>query len=237
MSILSIDLNADLGEGAGFDHDLIPLVSSVNLCCGLHAGSLAASEAVLQLARQQRQSRDLAVGAHPGLPDRRAMGRSSVQLPPDMVGEITRYQVEILARMALSHGIQLTHLKPHGALYHLACSNPEIAGQMVQVACAFQLAVMGLPSSALSTACEGKVRFIAEGFAERGYLPDGRLIPRGQPGDLIHDPSEAAAQALRLTRQGLQTLCIHGDSPRAVAIASAVREHLHQAGYAIKTQF
>jgi UPF0271 protein len=233
MSSQSIDLHADLGEGAGFDLELIPIVSSINLCCGLHAGSLTASETVLKWARQERQKRPLAVGAHPGLPDRRAMGRTSHLLPPDMLGEITHYQVEILTRLAWANDIALTHLKPHGALYHLACSDSGIAGQMVRVAREFDLAVMGLPASALASACEGKARFLAEGFAERGYLADGTLIPRGQPGALLHNPAEAASQALRLARAGLQTLCIHGDSPQAVAIATTVRQALQAAGFTV----
>lgn len=231
MSSQTVDLNADLGEGAGFDLELIRIVSSINLCCGLHAGSLTASESVLKWARQERHKRPLAVGAHPGLPDRHAMGRSIIGLAPDMLGEITHYQVEILTRLALANDISLTHLKPHGALYHLACSDMEIAGQMVHVAREFDLAVMGQPGSALATACDGKARFLAEGFAERGYQDDGTLIPRGQPGALIHDPTQAAAQALRLARTGLQTLCIHGDSPQAVTIATAVRQALESAGF------
>ncbi|MFM8931638.1 MAG: LamB/YcsF family protein, partial [Gemmataceae bacterium] len=182
MPTQSIDLNADLGEGSGHDAALIPLVSSINLCCGLHAGSLSISEEVLKLARAEMGHRPLAIGAHPGLPDRHAMGRAPVNLPVDMLEEITRYQVAVLARLAENASVPLSHLKPHGALYHLACSTPEVAEKIVRVAAEFKLAVVGLPASALASACAGKVRFLAEGFAERGYLPDGNLIPRGQPG-------------------------------------------------------
>jgi len=237
MPTQSIDLNADLGEGCGHDAALIPLVSSINLCCGLHAGSLSTTEEVLKLARAEMSHRPLAIGAHPGLPDRHAMGRAPVNLPVDMLEEITRYQVAVLARLAENASVPLSHLKPHGALYHLACSTPEVAEKIVRVAAEFNLAVMGLPASALASACAGKARFLAEGFAERGYLPDGNLIPRGQPGALIHHPAEAAAQALRLASQGLQTLCIHGDSPHAVSIATTVRDQLQMAGYTIQPPF
>lgn len=233
MPTQSIDLNADLGEGCGHDAALIPLVSSINLCCGLHAGSLSITEEVLKLARSEMGQRPLAIGAHPGLPDRHAMGRAPVNLPVDMLEEITRYQVAVLARLAENASVPLSHLKPHGALYHLACSTPEVAEKIVRVAAEFKLAVVGLPASALASACAGKVRFLAEGFAERGYLPDGNLIPRGQPGALIHHPAEAAAQALRLVSQGLQTLCIHGDSTHAVSIATTVRAALESSGLQI----
>jgi len=233
MPAPTIDLNADLGEGAGQDAALIPLVSSINLCCGLHAGSLDTLQAVLDLARAERTHRPLAVGAHPGLPDRHAMGRAQLNLPVEVLEQITRYQVAVLGRLAQSTGIPLTHLKPHGALYHLACSTPEVAEKIAAIAADFKLAVMGLPNSALALACAGKVPFLPEGFAERGYLPDGQLIPRGQPGALIHNPAEAATQAIRLARAGLHTLCIHGDSPQAATIATTVRQALENSGFII----
>jgi UPF0271 protein len=233
MQPKTIDLNADLGEGAGLDEALIRQVSSINLCCGLHAGGLDTTEIILKLAASQKQHRPLAVGAHPGLPDRLSMGRASTNIPPSMVGEITRYQVDILTRMAKDAGLALSHLKPHGALYHLACSNPGVADQMVRIALHFNLAVMALPQTQLASACNGKVLFIDEGFAERGYLPNGCLIPRGQPGDIIHNPNDAALQAVNLAQAGLHSLCIHGDSPNAVTVAIAVRLALENAGFTI----
>lgn len=230
----AVDLNADLGEGAGFDAELIRVVSSVNLCCGLHAGNLAETETVLRLAGQEARKRQILVGAHPGLPDRAGKGRVSLELPASTLGELVQYQVEVLDRMARSHGLRLSHLKPHGALYHQACARGEVAEEVARVAVQFNLAVVGLPGSALALASSGRTPFLAEGFVERGYKPDGGLIPRGEPGDLIQDPMVAGQQAVDLARRGLETLCVHGDSPGAISLTRQVRLALLEAGYEVQ---
>jgi len=234
MNSLVIDLNADLAEGTGWDGPLLQVVTSVNLCCGVHAGSVAETDRVLRLAVVEKQVRPLGIGAHPGLPDRQGMGRSMLEYSLENLADWMIYQVEVLVELAEKAGTRLTHLKPHGALYHMAGSTGEVATAVVAVAQRFDLAVLGLPASALHMACQGRVPFWAEGFAERGYTPEGGLIPRGQPGDLLTDPDAVSAQVGRLASDGVATICVHGDSPGALALAIAARRSLALAGYRLQ---
>jgi UPF0271 protein len=224
-----LDLNADLGEGGPADGALMRLVSSVNVCCAAHAGSATLSLATLRTAHEL----GLAIGAHPGYPDRPRFGRVDLDLPPDSLAAELTYQVGGLSALAQSVPVSLRYLKPHGALYHRAGRDPTVAQVVVAVAQRLGLAVMGMPGSQLAAAARGRVRFIAEGFADRRYAPDGSLVPRSQADALLTDPAEALAQARRLIASGVESLCFHGDTPDAVPFARQLRQALLDSGLTI----
>jgi UPF0271 protein len=217
-----MNLNSDLGEGAGHDEAILPFIDSANVCCGVHAGS------VTETIGTARRCRELGVqvGAHPSFDDRENYGRREIDLPPDDLEALVRFQVAGLAAVA-----QLGYLKAHGGLYHYCQSRPEAAERLARVAAEFGIGVMGQPGYAILEACRKLgVRRYREGFADRAYLPDGRLAPRSQPGSVL-EPDQAAEQALRLIRSGeYDTICLHGDSPGAPATARRIREALEEAG-------
>lgn len=231
--LTAIDLNADLGEGAGFDAELMSRVTSVNVCCGAHAGDPDTTRATLELARRS----GVVVGAHPGYPDRDHFGRRELTLSPTQVGTLCLYQIGATEALARAVGVPVRYVKPHGALYNQACRNDALASAVAAVALLSGLAVVGLPGSALSAAAVRiNVPFVAEGFADRRYRADGSLVPRTEPNALIHDPAEAAEQVERLVRErGVQTICVHGDNPTAVAFTIAVRVALEARGFALKS--
>lgn len=228
----AIDLNADLGEGAGTDSGLMALVSSANVCCGAHAGDPDGLRATLELAKQH----GVRVGAHPGYADRDHFGRRDLDLSDKQLGTLVFHQVGGLDGLARLAGLRLSHLKPHGALYNQAGRDLRIARPIAGAAALFGLALVGLPGSQLETAASAVgVRFIPEGFADRRYRPDGTLVPRTEPDALIHDPAEAATQAEWLVRaKGVRTICVHGDTPDAVAFVAAVRAVLTGKGVRIE---
>jgi len=222
-----IDLNCDLGEGAGTDADLLPLITSANVSCGAHAGTAADIAATLEQAARL----GVAVGAHPGHRDREHFGRRELQIPSRDVLEETHSQIQALKALADRFGVKVRYVKPHGALYNQACRDDAFADAVVSACALGGLPVVGLPGSRLQERAIGRVPFVAEGFADRGYRPDGSLIPRGQPGAFVADPTAAAAQVLRLiAERGVRTVCVHGDNPEALAFVKAVREELLRAG-------
>jgi UPF0271 protein len=226
-----IDLNADLGEGAGADADLMPLVTSANVCGGLHAGGPDALRAAVELAAEH----GVAVGVHPGYDDRQNFGRRELALTGPQLGSLVAYQVGAVQAVARLVGVGVKYLKPHGALYNQACRDESVARPVMGVAVLHGLAVVGLPGSVLEDVCRGKVPFVAEGFADRRYRPDGSLVPRTEADAFVHDPAEAVAQVERLIRdRGVRTVCVHGDNPEAVAFARAVREALLARGFTLK---
>ena len=223
----TIDLNCDLGEGCPHDAELMPLITSANVACGFHAGNAASAFAALRLAAQY----SVQAGAHPGFADREHFGRRNLDLSEAQIFEQTVYQIGALAGLARAAGTALGHVKPHGALYNLACANDAFARPVVAATELFGLALMGLPGSRLELLSAGRCRFVAEGFADRRYLPDGSLVPRTQPNAFVEDPNEAARQAEWLLRdKGVRTLCVHGDNPETVAFVRALREALLQRG-------
>ncbi len=249
---MKIDLNADAGESfgnwkLGRDEELFPLLSSVNVACGFHAGDPLTMERTLKLA----QKTGLAVGAHPGFPDRVGFGRREMAATPDEVYADVLYQVGALSAFLRVAGLPLHHIKAHGALYNRATKDPETARAIAQAALAFdpQVPLVVLLNTPLESEAQRLgLRTIAEAFPERGYSRDGRLAPRGTPGAWIHDPAEAARRAVQMVVEGrveavdggwvevrAQTLCIHGDNPNAVEIARAVREALLAEGVTIAT--
>lgn len=240
-----IDLNADLGEGMADDAALMPLVTSCNIACGGHAGDEATMRTALELAR----SNGVRAGAHPAYPDKANFGRSPMDLPDPVLRDTLVEQIAGLAEIAGSVGITLTHVKPHGALYHRAEGDPGIAGLLAQTVASLDpsLRLVGPPDSALDEAANAAgLAFVAEGFADRAYGSSGRLIPRSTPGAVLADAEASAAQAVSIATQGhvetidrtrialdVQTLCLHGDTPGALERARAVRAALESAGLEI----
>jgi 5-oxoprolinase (ATP-hydrolysing) subunit A len=245
---LRIDLNADVGEGFGTwvqgdDEALFPFLSSVNMACGFHAGDPSIMERTVSSARQH----GLAIGAHPGHADLRGFGRRAIAVLPAEIEADVLYQIGALAAFARAHSTSLTHVKPHGALYHQAAHDEALARAVARGVARFdrELVFVGPCTSALLRAAaeSSGLRFAGEAFADRGYAASGALLPRGSAGALVTDPESAAAQALAIVRDGrvastegalvelrADTLCIHGDTPGAAAIARAVRARLEAAG-------
>jgi UPF0271 protein len=227
-----IDLNADLGEGAGTDAELMPLVTSANVSCGFHAGDPDAIRATLELAREH----GVAVGAHPGYPDREHFGRRELDLTDRQLGTLGFYQIGALQGLARAAGVPVRYVKPHGALYNQACRDDRVAKPVVAAAYLSGLAVVGLPGSQMEAVAKAvNVPFFGEGFADRRYRPDGSLVPRSDPRAFVDNPDEAVAQVERLIReQGVRTICVHGDNPEAVAFVKAVRAALLARGFTLK---
>ena len=229
---MSIDLNCDLGEGCPFDAELMPLITSANVACGFHAGDPSTARAALADAARH----GVQVGAHPGFPDREGFGRREMARDEGQVFDDCVYQIGALAGLAKAVGPALRYVKPHGALYNMACRDDDYARPVVAAAALFGLAVMGLPGSRLQALCAGRVAFVAEGFADRRYLPDGSLVPRSRPDAFVEEPDEAARQAERLLREkGIQTLCVHGDNPKAVAFVRALRAALARSSIEVRS--
>jgi 5-oxoprolinase (ATP-hydrolysing) subunit A len=222
-----VDLNCDLGEGAGTDADLLPLVTSANVSCGVHAGCPADIAATLEQAARL----GVAVGAHPSHRDRENFGRREYVIPSRDVLEETHRQILWLKALADRYGVKVRYVKPHGALYNQACRDDAFADAVVSACALSDLPVVGLPGSRLEVRATGRVPFVAEGFADRGYRPDGSLVPRDHPGAFVTDPAAAADQVRRLVAErGVRTVCVHGDNPEAVAFVRAVRAELLRAG-------
>ncbi len=228
---MHIDLNCDLGEGCLNDQDLLALITSANVACGWHAGDPATALATLQGATAHHVS----VGAHPSFPDREHFGRRELGRTEQQIYEDCVYQIGALGALARAAGTAVRYLKAHGALYNMACRDNAYGRPLLAVARFFDLPLLGLPGSRLQALCAGQCRFVAEGFADRRYRPDGSLVPRGQSDAFVRDPAEAAAQAIRLVRErSVETICVHGDNPQALAFVRALRAELERAGFTIR---
>jgi len=227
-----VDLNADVGESfgrwtLGDDAGLLPHLTSANVACGFHAGDplTLRRTAALCVAHGVR------IGAQVGYRDLAGFGRRFIAVPPAELTADVLYQLGALDGLARVAGSGVVYLKPHGALYHAVNARPEQAQAVIDAVVEYGgLPVMGLPGSPFLLLAEAAgLPVVTEGFADRGYLPDGGLVPRGQVGALLESPDEAARQAVRLAPT-VDSLCVHGDSPGAVAIAAAVRAALERAG-------
>jgi len=241
---LSIDLNADVGEGMD-DAALLPFVTSANVACGMHAGDPSVMDGTVSLAL----SRGVRVGAHPGYPDRQHFGRVAVELPAEAVENLVLFQVAALDGFVRSHGGTLTHVKPHGALYHSGAEFPDVARAIAEGVRRFRpsLVLVGAAASMLIEAGrEAGLAVAEEAFADRRYRPDGTLVPRGEARALITDPAEAAEQAVSIARDRVvtaadgarvpvraDTLNLHGDTPGAAAIARRIHERFRAEGIRI----
>ena len=228
---MNIDLNSDLGEGCPLDAELMALVTSANICCGFHAGDAATAHSVLKLAAKH----GVQVGAHPGYADRANFGRVEIAMSEEAIFELCLYQVGALAGFAQAAGVPLRYLKPHGALYNQACRDESYARPIAAAAEIFKLPVLALPGSRLEELCKTGCGFIAEGFADRRYQPDGALVPRDRPDAFVHDVDEAVAQAQWLMRErGVQTLCVHGDNPQALDFVRGLFEAFTRRGISMR---
>jgi UPF0271 protein len=228
-----IDLNADLGEG-GVEEPLYAWISSANIACGGHTGDEASMGEAVRLARRH----GVALGAHPSYPDRPGFGRVTVALPMDALARAIAGQIASLQRVAEQQGASVVHVKPHGALYVDASVRPDVACAIADGAAMLSgpPRLVGLAdSSGLEIWRRRGCPVAAEGFADRTYADDGSLVPRASSGALILDPSIAGEQAVRLAESGrCDTICIHGDTPGAAAIAAAVRAALERAGFVVR---
>lgn len=239
---MSIDLNADLGEGAPSDAALLDVITSANIACGGHAGD----EGTMRRAVRLALARDVGIGAHPSYPDREGFGRRALDLPPEVLVVSLAGQIDRLGRIAREEGGALAHVKAHGALYNVAVDDHEVARAIGEAVRAVDrgllvVALAGSPMAGIFR--EMGLRTVEEAFIDRGYTPDGRLIARDRPGALVTDPETAAARAVRMVREGLvtsvegsdlrvraETLCIHADTPGSPGIAAAVRAALEASG-------
>ncbi|MDZ5661923.1 LamB/YcsF family protein [Nocardioides sp. zg-1308] len=219
-----VDLNADLGEEVTDDAGLLEVVTSANVACGFHAGNAEVMRAVCAGAVR----RDVVVGAQVSYADREGFGRVARDVPADLLRDQVAEQVGVLTGIALAEGGGVAYLKPHGALYHRVAVDEEQATAVLDGS--GDLPVLGMPGSLLLELARRRGREVRlEGFPDRGYTDEGRLVPRGQPGALVTDPDEVAARAVHLARS-VDSVCVHGDSPGAVAAARAVRRALEAAG-------
>ena len=248
---MRVDLNADVGEGllgeaAGQDSALIPHITSANVACGFHAGGPAVMRATVALAA----AHDVAVGAHPGFPDLEGFGRRELDVTPRDVEDFVIYQIGALAAIAAAQGVQLQHVKPHGALFNMAVRDASLADAVARATAVIDrnLILFGLPGSELIGAgWRAGLRTACEGFADRAYRRNGRLVPRQDPGAVIHDPDSVIARAVRMVRDRtveaidgsvipltIDTVCVHGDTPDAANLAAGIRRALVESGIEVK---
>jgi UPF0271 protein len=235
---MKIDLNCDMGENVGKDEDIMPYITSANIACAFHAGDEMSMRTTVRLAKQY----GVAVGAHPGWKDMEGFGRREMSLLADEVEALALYQIGALYAIAKAEGLDLHHVKPHGALYNQAAKDKDLASAIVRAVKRFSadLILVGLAGSALIEAgVEAGLRVASEGFPDRNYNPDGTLVSRKQTNAIIESSEEIAIHAVKLAQQGIDingryiridTLCLHGDHPRAAQNAKLVREVLEKSG-------
>jgi 5-oxoprolinase (ATP-hydrolysing) subunit A len=248
---LKMDLNCDMGElpeaiADGTQESLMASLTSVNIACGGHAGD----KYTMRTTVEQALRWELAIGAHPGYPDRANFGRLELKLPSKEIADSVYEQVRALAEVVARCGARLAHVKPHGALYNQAVRNRELAGAIAEGVARWGRDVMlvGLAGSPMLDVFRGAgLAVAAEAFADRRYEPDGTLRSRKFEDALIRDPRAAAKQALGIAERGVvisvdgtevaidaQTICIHGDTPGSPAIAAAVAQTLRKAGVSLQ---
>jgi UPF0271 protein len=244
--MLNVDLNCDLGEGAGQDAALMPLISSANIACGGHVGDEATMRETVRLAKMH----GVAVGAHPGYEDRANFGRKEIALPLEEVHALVVRQVAALKTIADEMDVALTHVKPHGALYNVAARDSLVARAVAEAvrASGRHLVLFALAGSELVKAGRAAgLRVASEVFADRVYQADGSLVPRSQPGAMHASDEAMVAQVLDMAKRGVvktregfefavqaDTVCLHGDGPHAVRFAQALCQALKDAGVRVK---
>lgn len=242
-----VDLNSDIGESFGAykmgdDAAVMDAVTSANVACGFHAGD----PLVMKKTIKNCAAKGVAVGAHPGYPDLVGFGRRNMKCTPEEEYADCLYQIGALSAFCRTNGLALQHVKPHGAMYNQAAKDPGLARAIARAVkdSGENIILMGLANSEFENAAkEMGVPFAAEAFADRGYMPDGSLVPRSQPGAIIHDVEEAAKRVVRMVTEGTvgavdgtvinfrpQSICMHGDTPEAVDMAKTVRRELEAAG-------
>jgi UPF0271 protein len=250
MSTPAVDLNSDLGEGFGIwrlgdDEALLDIVTSANVACGFHAGD----PDILRRVCTRAAERGVVIGAQVSYRDLAGFGRRAIDVPAATLTNDVIYQIGALEAFAKIAGSRVGYVKPHGALYNRIVHDETQAAAVVDAVRAYDpsLPVLGLPGSAwLRLAAEAGLTTVGEAFADRGYTADATLVPRTQPGALVTDVDQVAARMVRLATDGVieavdgtevsvqaRSVCVHGDSPGAVAMAAAVRGALQAAGVAI----
>lgn len=244
---MRVDLNSDVGESfgrwtLGDDAAMLGLVSSANVACGFHAGDASTLRRCCELAAEE----GVRVGAQVGYRDLAGFGRRFVDMDPVELADDVTYQIGALEGLARVAGTRVSYVKPHGALYNAVVHHEAQAQAVIDAVRAYDagLPVLGLPGSQLLVRAEAAgLRPVTEAFADRGYTPQGTLVPRSEAGALLHDPEDVARRVLRLVTEGVVTavdgtdvavgaesVCLHGDTPGAVAMAARVRATLHEAG-------
>lgn len=231
---MNIDLNCDMGENVGNDELIMPLITSANIACGYHAGNAKTMRETVRLAKKYGVN----VGAHPSWLDVEGFGRREMRLPADEVEALILDQVSALDAIAEAEGVELRHVKPHGALYNQAAKDRPLAEAIARAVKNFngEMILVGLAGSRLIEAgIEVGLKVSNEGFPDRRYNPDGTLVSRKESHAIIESPQEVAKHALQLIQDGVlfdgkrvrvDTLCLHGDHPRAVENAKLIRELL-----------
>ena len=246
ISVKTIDINCDLGEGMGNDTLIMPFISSANIACGYHAGDENTMKQTVELCKKN----NVAIGVHPSFPDRENFGRTDMRLPPDEVYALVVKQIRLLEEIAKSAGTELKHVKPHGALYNMAARGMQLAA-VISLAVKDankKLVLFGLSGSHLIK--EGKnigLKTASEAFADRTYQDDGNLTPRHKSDALITVADNVVAQVLEMIKEGTvtttsgkkiaikaDTICLHGDGPHAVEFAKAISGALKENNIAIK---
>ncbi len=249
MTTRYIDLNCDMGESfgrftLGADGEIMPLITSANIACGFHGGDPHVMRTSVELALRH----GVAIGAHPGLPDLMGFGRRRMDVSPQEVRDYIVYQTGALREVVTLAGASLQHVKPHGILYNMMEADEELAEAAGAAAIDMKLILMTAASGRFDARCRKMgARVASEGFADRAYQVDGRLVSRKVAGSVITDPREAARQAVQMATTGkvrtidgveidvaVQTICCHGDTPGAPQIVRAVREALDRAGCQVK---
>ena len=249
--MLRVDLNCDLGESygrytLGLDEEVIPFISSANVACGLHAGDPGVMARTVALCAEA----GVCIGAHPGFPDLQGFGRRNMDIAPAELGGMVLYQVGALYGFCRAAGVELHHVKPHGAMYNMAVKDEAMAAAICRAVKRFspELAILAPGGSKLEeAAAECGLPFICEVFADRAYMADGSLVPRSRPGAVIEDEAEAIARVIRMVADGeVQTadgqviavkadsVCVHGDGAKALAFVQKIRAALQQAGVEIR---
>ncbi len=230
-----------MGENIGSDEDIMPYITSANIACGFHAGNANTMRETVRLAKRY----GVAVGAHPSWKDMEGFGRNEMSLPPEDVEALILDQVNVLAEIAKAEGVELHHVKPHGALYNQSAKDRVLAGAIARAVkrVSVDLVLVGLAGSGLVEAgVEVGLKVANEGFPDRNYNPDGTLVSRKQPHAIIESPEEIASHAIELVKHGIDfsgrqvrvdTLCLHGDHPRAADNAKTVHEVLENYGVEI----
>jgi UPF0271 protein len=248
---MRIDLNADVGESFGIyalgqDPAVLPLITSANVACGFHAGDPGVMRATVALAREH----GTAVGAHPGFPDLAGFGRRELQTTAREVEDMVVYQIGALAGIAAAQNVRLQHVKPHGALYNMAARDAALAEAVARATASVDRSLMlfGLPGSqSIEAGRRHGLRTASEAFADRAYRPDGTLVPRSQPGAVIDDADTVVSRAVMMARDhvvvavdgarvplDVETICVHGDTPGAAALAAKIRQALIAAGIDVR---
>ncbi len=242
-----VDLNSDLGESfgrytLGMDDKVLPVITSANVACGFHAADPVVMARTVALAKDC----GVAVGAHPGFPDLMGFGRRNMSVSPEEARAYVLYQLGALDAFLRPLGMKLQHVKPHGALYNMAAKDPALAKAICQGIRDFDdsLIVLALSGGQLGVQAEALgLRSVSEVFADRAYEPDGTLVSRSKPGSMITDEDEAVARVIRMVTEGVVTavngedipiradsVCVHGDGPRAVAFSAKIRKALEDRG-------